>query len=76
MGEGRTSERFLKHVLLFLCSAPDPDLILLCLRSVPQEGHTVTGSSLDLDGFGAALIPSHLFFPALFSPARAAVSFG
>lgn len=75
MGEGRTFGSFLKRVLL-LCSVPDPDLVLLCSRSVPQEGHTVTGSSLDLDGFGGGLFLSNLFFPALFSPARAAVRFG
>ena len=75
MREGRTSGILLKRVLL-LCRALHPDLILLCLRSVLQEGHSVTGSSLNLDGFERDLLPSDLFFLALFSPAWAAASFG
>lgn len=76
MVEGRTFGSVLKRVLLLLRSAPALDLVLLHLRSVLQKGHTVTGSSLDLDGFEGGLIPLDLFFPALFSPPRTVLSFG
>lgn len=46
---------------MLLRSAPDTDLVLLCLRAVPQEGLTVTSSSLDLGGFEEGLISSNLF---------------
>lgn len=49
MGEGRNFGSFLKCILLLLSGAPDPDFVLLCLRSVLLEGHTVTGSSLNSD---------------------------
>lgn len=76
MGEGRTSGSFLKRVVLLLCSASAAALVLLYLMSVSQEGHTVPGSSLEVDGFEGGLIPSSLFFSTLFSPAGAAVGFG
>lgn len=58
------------------CFSAVPQIQILFCCAVPQEGLTVTSSSLDLGGFEEGLIPSNLFFPALFSSARAAVSFG